>query len=454
MAYVEEQDPKKQLVPGAPTTTNQGSTLAGSGGTAPSGPANNQAASTPGSGFTNLENYLGANKGQGAKVADEINAAGDSAIKEVKDTASGLATTYEADGTAAANAGAAQGIADAKSGFSGSTAYNGPAEAPKDNDLEKAYQNVNDGVDAFSNDPYKGQSALQKNHGYGQGFAALDNFIGRQDGRENIQQWEKNSKAGNAQSSYDKGNAAIKSAKDNLKTEQDKWWESQRKQRNEHPWVPPPPPGGGNTGLPPPTDDIWTQTEKGPTVFDDADPGTPPATPPPTNTGGGQVAIDPDLMNAPAPTTTPVGPTIPVAAPPGTAPATPPPQSGGGQLALDPNLMFPTEPTTPTPPKAIGIGGEDGIDTGETEEQRIQRIAEYQAEKAAAIKAQKQKDYERDALALVEKNNAYLAAKPELYITQKIDELQNSLIRMGFSPMTPQQIEEFRVSEGYPAKAP
>jgi len=575
MAYVEEQDPKKLLVPGAAQqTTNQGSTLAGSGGMAPTGAASPTAASTPGSGFTNLETYLGANKGQGAKVAGEINAAGSQEIKGATDTASGLASGYENKTATDANTGAAKGIADAQSGFSGTTAYSGPAEAPKDNALEDAYNNVNKGVDAFSADPYKGQSALQKNHGYGQGFAALDNFIGRQDGRETISQWEKNSKAGNAQSSYDKGNAAIGKAKGDLQTEQDKWKANQKAHHEGNgPTAPPPVPGPGNTGLPPPTDPVWTETEQGASdekpglgenlkdnvgqgtvIGDAAKIGMDTVTAVTKgiddignelerarkgfsldNAGkiwdtavndveafGQQLGKDFSIENINTQVGDALGNTYDAAdkfinqdlsinniedtvskgfddlvgvatgvgdtladtfgssatakdgvlatdggdnsnvavnttEPASTTPAPKEGDSSGIQAGLPVNgnigidLGLGASEPAPTP-AAVGIGGEDGIDTGETSEQRAQRIAEYQAEKAAKLEAEKQATWERENAALQERNRAWVEAHPESYISGMTDQWNNWLVRMGYPSMTPQEIEAFRVSYGYTAK--
>jgi hypothetical protein len=271
MAYIEEQDPKKQLVPGAPSTTNQGSTLAGSGGTASPGAASPTATSTPGSGFTNLDQYLTANKGQGAGVANEINAAGNVAIEPAKTAATTLAGQYEAGNSAAVAAGRApadEALKTAGNEF-GLKGYQGPETTQKSNELETAYTNVNNAVDTFGVNPYGGQSALQKNHGYGNGFAALDNFIGRQDGRATINQWEKDNKSGNAQSSYDKGNAEIAKTKAEIKAANEK----RHGEFNREAWFPtkpatePPPP-------PPPPPEVIPPAPPPPPP--------PPVTPPPT----------------------------------------------------------------------------------------------------------------------------------------------------------------------------
>jgi len=170
MAYQDDPlDPnQQQAVPGKSSVIAGNSGVGGAG--APSASA--------GSGFTNLQTYLSANKGEGGFNADQIVAGGqegfDGAVKTADNLAAGVTTA---------------GVAQANAGVEGET-YTGPTSAGDVkgfNDLDKAYTNATDYSNNYANDYGAQKSNLQKANNYGGGFAALDTFIGRQDGRERIQ---------------------------------------------------------------------------------------------------------------------------------------------------------------------------------------------------------------------------------------------------------------------------
>ena len=145
-----------------------GAILAGGGSSGPA-PASDGAL---GSGWTNLQTYLGANKGNGEGVANEIIGQGQKQFDTNLNTANTAANDWA-------------GSQIANKDFNGST-----------NGLEKNFQNAAQGVDSFANDFDTQKAGLQKAHGYGNGFAATDTFLGRQDGQGAIKNWQANTVGG------------------------------------------------------------------------------------------------------------------------------------------------------------------------------------------------------------------------------------------------------------------
>lgn len=210
----DELDPAKKAQTGA-----QSAVLTGNS-SAPATPTTAPAASPVGSGWTNLDTYLSANKGQGQGLAGEIVGAGNTAVAGAQKAAGTASDTFVTNATNAANNGAAGAIAAEGIGDH-SVGYQGPNSA-KDltgrNQLEDAYKNVSTTADNYAGDFSTQNAALQKQHGYGAGFGALDTFLGRQDGKEQIQGWRDTVKAPNAQQTYDKVDAAIGAAKGGIQT--------------------------------------------------------------------------------------------------------------------------------------------------------------------------------------------------------------------------------------------
>lgn len=156
-------DPTKKVAGGG------GQVLAGSGGV--SSPASTDGGL--GSGWTNLQTYLGANKGGTEGVTNQIIGQGQTQFNNDVAKADGAANTW-ADGQIA------------NKDWGGST-----------NALEQGYQDVAKGVDSFGNDQGAIKSGLQKaNGGYDKGFGALDSFLGVQGGQEQINKWKTDSVAG------------------------------------------------------------------------------------------------------------------------------------------------------------------------------------------------------------------------------------------------------------------
>lgn len=222
MAYV--QDEEQQGTPGA-----GGQVLAGSGG------AKAGTGQAAGSGFTNLQKYLEANKGQGEGVANAITDQGQQAVNAEKTKADTYASTWADTGVKQANDAASNAATvydttanalktDPNYQYSGDvwgTTYGGPQGAQDVsgfNDLDKAYQNVKNTATSYANDHNTQQAGLQKKFGYGSGFAALDAFLGRQDGRDKIQGWAAGVDPGSAQGSIDKVNNAINTGKQTVAT--------------------------------------------------------------------------------------------------------------------------------------------------------------------------------------------------------------------------------------------
>lgn len=218
MAYVNNEDELKQGGVG-------GQVLAGSGGAA--GAAKGPQA--VGTGFTNLQTYLSANKGQGGGVADAIieqgqqavdtdrskadtqaNAWADSTVTKVNQAANNAASPYD---TAAA---ALQADPNASITNPYGSTYGGPQDAKSAdgyNDLEKAYQNVRNTASNFQGDRMTQQAGLRNKFGYGSGFAALDGFLGRQDGAGKISSWAQGVNPGSADAQAAKVNSAIAGGK-------------------------------------------------------------------------------------------------------------------------------------------------------------------------------------------------------------------------------------------------
>lgn len=224
MAYV--QDEEQQGTPGA-----GGQVLAGSGG------AKTGTGQVAGTGFTNLQKYLDANKGQGAGIAGDIVGQGQQAVDAERAKADASATAWGDTGVQQANDAATNASsvydttanalkADPNYRYSGDvwgTTYGGPQEAQKVdgyNDLDKAYQNVKNTATSFANDRMTQQAGLQNKYGYGSGFAALDTFLGRQDGKDQIQGWAAGVNPGSAQGQIDRVNNAITGGKQQVATAQ------------------------------------------------------------------------------------------------------------------------------------------------------------------------------------------------------------------------------------------
>jgi len=231
MAYVQNEDELKQ------GGTAGGQVLAGSGGAGGASPA--QAA---GSGFTNLQTYLTANKGQGQGLANEITQQGQAAVDTAKAKANTDATNWADAGVKSAENAANTAAntynsttealkADPNYQYGNNvwgTTYGGPQTAQDFksesnfgvNDLDKAYQNVKNTASSFANDRATQQAGLQQKYGYGAGFAALDTFLGRQDGRDKIQGWAAGVDPGSAQGQIDRVNQAIAGGKQTVATAQ------------------------------------------------------------------------------------------------------------------------------------------------------------------------------------------------------------------------------------------
>jgi hypothetical protein len=93
-----------------------------------------------------------------------------------------------------------------------SSTYGGPKTAQDVggyNDLEKAYQNVKNTATGYAGDYGTQKAGLQQKYGYGSGFAALDTFLGRQDGKDQIQGWAAGVNPGSAEAQVAKVNSAI-----------------------------------------------------------------------------------------------------------------------------------------------------------------------------------------------------------------------------------------------------
>lgn len=219
MAYVNNEDELNQQGKAG------GQVLAGSGGAATG------ATQAVGTGFTNLQKYLDANKGQGTGLANDITSEGQKAVDTARSAADTQASGFVDYATQQANSGADNvvgaidtSINQVKNNYQDRAGaleaqkltYGGPADAQAvqgSNDLDKAYQNVRNTGTGYASDRATQQAGLQKKYGYGSGFGALDTFLGRQDGKEQIQSWAQGINPGSAQGAYDKANQAIEGAK-------------------------------------------------------------------------------------------------------------------------------------------------------------------------------------------------------------------------------------------------
>lgn len=218
MAYQDDLELQNQQKAGA------GGVIAGSGGAASPTPG----AQPAGSGFTNLQTYLAANKGQGVGVAGDIVSEGQKGVDSARKAADQYADTWATGGVQQANqagqdaaakydAGRAEVEADPNNtegayAAARGTVYGGPANAQAIqgyNDLEKNYQNVKTTADNFAGDYNTQKAGLQNKYGYGSGFGALDTFLGRQDGKDTISGWQKGVQPGSAAGQIGKVTDAI-----------------------------------------------------------------------------------------------------------------------------------------------------------------------------------------------------------------------------------------------------
>lgn len=171
-----------------------------------------------GSGFTNLQTYLTANKGQGAGIAGDITAEGQKGVDAARNAADTKANTW-ADETGKAVDASSRDAQNQIYGGNANYQYGGPSSA-KDavgyNQMDQNYQNVRDQATKFAGDYDTQKAALQNKYGYGSGFGALDTFLGRQDAKGQIQDWQKNVNTGSIQGAADKVNSTINQAKTNV----------------------------------------------------------------------------------------------------------------------------------------------------------------------------------------------------------------------------------------------
>lgn len=213
MAYVQDEDELKQGGAG-------GQVLSGSGGAGAGAPGQ-----AVGTGFTNLQKYLSANEGQGKDIAGVITDQGQKAVDTARTAADTQANAWADNGVLMANQAGdtaanpyntaatalkADPNADITNPFT--STYGGPKQAQDVqgyNDLDKAYQNVRNTATSFANDRMTQQAGLQNKYGYGSGFAALDTFLGRQDGKDKIQGWAAGVQPGSAEAQVAKVNSAI-----------------------------------------------------------------------------------------------------------------------------------------------------------------------------------------------------------------------------------------------------
>jgi hypothetical protein len=213
-----------------------GTALAGSGGAA--SPTGQQQA---GSGFTNLQKYLEANQGQGGGLANVITTEGqkqvDTGVKAANDASQAWASGVISDANNAAQPTVdlySKG-AQAYNNTSGSDSsyldnadinaaksagnYTGLTDVTKAagyNDLDKAYQNVKNQATGYANDYNAQKGLLQKTYGYGSGFGALDTFLARQDGKQQLQNWSAGVNPGSAQPYIDQASKGIQAAQQSV----------------------------------------------------------------------------------------------------------------------------------------------------------------------------------------------------------------------------------------------
>lgn len=191
MAYQDELDQQNQAKASA------GGILAGSGGA-----ANAPTSKPAGSGFTNLQQYLSANQGQGQGIAKDIVAEGQKGVAKAQTAADAQADAWVNNAGIEAAAGSQEALANqansiaqvgnADASYMTPQTYKGPNTAQDVagyNDLDAAYANVKKTADNYASDYDTQKAGLQNKYGYGSGFAALDTFLGRQDGKDTIQGW-------------------------------------------------------------------------------------------------------------------------------------------------------------------------------------------------------------------------------------------------------------------------
>jgi hypothetical protein len=195
MAYVQNEDELNQQGKAG------GTVLAGNGGSG----AMSAPGQAVGTGFTNLQKYLTANQGSGSGLANDMIAQGQRAVDDKTQTANQAAISWGDEGVAAANKAGAdqtaqlQGAIDyTKTGASDyvdrtadarAMKYN-PTMAPPANTLDKNYSDVAEAAQLYGTDFNTQKSGLQNKYGYGNGFGALDTFLGKQDGRSQINNWQ------------------------------------------------------------------------------------------------------------------------------------------------------------------------------------------------------------------------------------------------------------------------
>lgn len=211
MAYLDDELEKQKMGGG-------GSVLAGSGGAA----ATTGAPTNTGSGFTNLQKYLGANKGSGGGLATAMTEQGQEGVDAINKSANEAADKWadgeintvnrSADDVAGTYATAQSNLsADPWAKPVAAPTYDNKAAADREgyNALDANYQKAKDHATNFSGDYNMQNAGLQKKFGYGSGFAGLDTFLGRQDGKETIQNWQAGVTPGNASAQAGKVNTAI-----------------------------------------------------------------------------------------------------------------------------------------------------------------------------------------------------------------------------------------------------
>lgn len=220
MAYLDDELEKQKMGGG-------GSVLAGSGGAAatPGAPANT------GSGFTNLQKYLGANKGSGGGLATAMTEQGQVGVDAATASANQAADTWADNeiNTVTRSADDAAGVYTTAQSNLDSDPWAKPGQVPtydnktatdRDgyNALDANYQKAKDYATNFSGDYDMQNAGLQKKFGYGSGFAGLDTFLGRQDGKQTIQNWQAGVTPGNASAQAGKVNTAITAGQGKIDT--------------------------------------------------------------------------------------------------------------------------------------------------------------------------------------------------------------------------------------------
>lgn len=164
-----------------------GSSVLGTGGGGGSGAG--APAKTPGSGFVNLDQYLGANRGQTEGMADTVIGSSESDLEKYQEDAENIAEEAKEDYTDAAKQGDVrdieqnlyenpqEAVRDAnkyQEGYEGQDAseYYQPLESQRDQ-LAENFQNLDN--------PYmqqaKMQNAYNQQGNYSSGFGALDSFL-------------------------------------------------------------------------------------------------------------------------------------------------------------------------------------------------------------------------------------------------------------------------------------